>query len=990
MMQIHKEIHVKHMNSAPIYNHFILGKFVENENALYQVIAHSTDLTNKEDLKTMSKRYRFWGGKSPEEKPKAVGIFLDNTGGKNLVLVKVEAAVDGNGHEVVSSDNRPFNQHHYIFIPIDVVAKQLRGRTFKLLSWINARSIPCFSQFNANLKSLEIPLLENPLPTELPQEEVNKIKRHLVETNAQEQPLLLSAIAALNNDMRLLITSDNNSTDFVESLFLLLPASVRNEVSIAEGILEEDHCNWAKLVIKINKTSRSRHIDGLIRLNYSRREFEGQFNKETAFKSDYINLIQAILNIPDTDVIPKLLKQLDSVDDNNATLKDPATVSIIIRLIQEFPQIFQQVWRLLPSTKRIQFVKELKDNFHLAKTLLLKEKLLDQPRYEAEDTVIKQELIVLCQNLVINKHQSDFQTAWQLATDLSTHKIFQANINAQFELLDASLVGKNGVEDLYNSFNCKLAPLVVNFEAGKINTSNFYKQLQVKNPKAAELLNILLTKQSSALKYLPSLVNLTKMEEVEQDNFYATVLEMWSPSYESACELLASLIAKSQGMDGNKFNRTSFIKTCAWFEEKNPELSNIFIALGQSNPTSTLNWEIWKQLANALYKNPQRTATFLDKVVGTIFPIRVLETYLPTIAKDDDLRRFFCRTSLAWKYLQSQHNYFVRLVDIWPRYATTLVRCLRDSNQLNWLDDKLLHYLCEEWIKHKHIDDDLKILVTEPATTQAFTTHTWLKLQYVFWIIDADLNLPPGRPDLEVHEKKELLNQAIKIAHGLYTQPEQKRRLLKDCEAWQLDLTQLKDILKKIADPASDFNLVLDYIGSDLQAIDPTQDIPLLFAHLSQLSSESLSLLLNERFKQNFPLAEVLLNHGLYEQPCLLKESKVKSELRTFCQRVIEYKSKQNWSQAWKLVKKIDQSTAFKDDKDRLDLLNVVRPYSKNQDKESLLEYAITIAKLYTQPEQMRCLLGESSILGLSLTEQKEILKANRQACDTDLLFEYL
>ncbi|MEC4814010.1 MAG: hypothetical protein SAK29_12160 [Scytonema sp. PMC 1069.18] len=896
MLQIHLESE---------YNHFIHGKFATERDSGYRLVARSADLKDEEHLKRMAeKTYRFWGSKAPEKNTKAVGIFLEE-GNKNLVLVKVETAVDERGQEVTSG-YRGFNQLHYIFIPMDLVARHLRGRTFQLLSWMHTQRIPLFSHFDANLPSLPIPTLKEPLPTELNQEEVNKIKRCLNDTNTEGQPLLLLALAALSNDKRLLLTGEN-SVDFVESILLLLPASVRSKVSIAGGTLDEEHCDWAKLLIKANSSSQGQLVDKLIRLNYSTRKFEGQFDKETTFKSDYVSLLQSILNIPDIDAIPLLLKQLDSIDDNNVTLENLAAANIIVRLIEEFPQIFQQVWKSL-SVQQIQFLKELQQNLHLAEKLLLEEKLLAQPRHEAENTAILRELITLCKKVVAYKSQQDWQIAWQLATRLATNIIFQDDITAYFELLDTALSGEVKVEDLYNSFNYKFAPLVVHFEAVKIHESNLCKQLQTKQPEVAKLINTLLTQQKTALKALPQLAKLTGMKDPEQDKFYEAALVQWSPFYEDARELLAALIQQSQEM-GSYFNRNALEKTSKWFESKKPELSSIFIALSQSSTS----WDTWNQLAKALYENQQCCATFLDEIVGTIFPTQVLETWLPVIAEDDDIRRTFCQNSSAWQQLRSHPECFEQLVKAQPEYATTLSRCLRDSNLLNWLNGKLLHYLCIDWIKQKRIDDDLKILVTDPNVTQTFTTQDWLELQYVCWTPGIELDMPSSRPILEVNEKVDLVNQAIKLINNLYTQPAQTRRLLQDCTFWQLELTQFKDILKGVTNQARDFDLVLEYISSDLAAISPYQDIPLLFAQLNRLSPASLRQLLNERLKQNFPLAEILLDHGLHEQTCLLEDATLISELYTLCKSVVKYKSRQNWQPAWQFATRLATQKIFQD-----------------------------------------------------------------------------
>lgn len=1020
-MQTQNYIHMVHMNSASVYSHFIHGKFVTKIDSGYGLVARSTNLTDEEYLKKIAKTYRFWGSRPPEKNVKAVGIFLEEEN-QNIVLVKVETAVDESKQEVTSG-NRGFNQLHYIFIPIDSVTKKLQGRTFQLLSWINDQPILLFSEFKADLPSPTIPPLNERLTTELNQQEVDKIKRYLGDINTEGQQLLLLALAALNKNKRLLLTGENG-VNFVESLLLLLPASVRSKVSIAGGTLDEEYCNWAKVLIKANNPSGGQLVDNLIRLNYGSKKFEGQFDRNTTFKSDYVTLLQSILNVPDRDIIPKLLKQLNSIDDNNLTLKDPAPVNIIVRLIKELPQVFQQVWKsFLSTTKPNEFLKELQNNnnLDLAKTLL--QKLLDLLPDEAKD-----QFIVLCQNIVEteldyivtlarclrdsnrldllngklldylwdywieNKHvdddlktlvnqsafteaftthdwlelqrvcwtpgielkmptgrpnldanekeylvsqaieiaknfytqpaqtrllledckawqldltqlkyilknvtdktgdfdlvleyistnleaidpiedipllfaqlrrlspadlsrllderlkqnlplaeillnhrlyeepcllnnteltsklrmlsrsvvedksQKNYLEAWRFATHLATKKIFQDDIGESFMLLDSALAGEIKLEELHNFFNYKFAPLIVYLEPAGIRESQLYNYLRLQHPEVAQLVNTLLTQKNSVLKHLLQLANLTRMKEPEQDKFYKAVLDNWSPSYHNARELLAALINQSHGMDSKNSNGNALVETYEWFKCTKPELRDIFIVLWQLPVT----WDIWNKLAKLLYEEQQDSAAFLDKIVGEEFPVEVLETWLPVIAKDDNVRGEFCQNSLAWKQLRSQREYFDRLLDIRPEYATTLTRCLRDSGCLDLLNSKLLYYLWEEWIKHKYVDDDLKTPVTQPAVTKAFTIHDWLKLQRICWIPEIELEMPLGRPDLGVSEKRELVNQAIKIINNHDMKPEQMRRLLQDCKAWQLDQTQLKDILK--ANPEAWINLLV-------------------------------------------------------------------------------------------------------------------------------------------------------------------------------------
>lgn len=855
-----------------MYSQFIHGKFVSDRASEYQLVACSADLSYETDLKTLAQTHRFWGARPPGRQVKAVGIFLQ---GDKLVLVKAETAVDDRAQLAING-TREFNQHRYVFIPVTSISA-LQGCTFQLLSWMYQQSIPLFQWFNANLQPLSIPCLEEQTSTKYQEGEVEKIEQCLCLKDSDEQkPLVLSALAAVINSKRLLMANDKTASppeNWMESILLLLPASVRSQISMAVGDLEEQQCSWAQLIIKVNQPAYLPLPENMIWLNRATKTFEGEFDENT-FKNQYISYIcDHIAKAPET--LGQLLQQLDTIADDDITLKSLADPKIIVRLISALPEEQQEeflkkyisglnihkwevlipliikvdyqqglvfawkelgknaisesqqyiplmllAWSSLVNAKLVLLLDELKDNLVLAE-ILLKQKLLEQPRRETEDTDVERKLILLCKSVVAERAKPNWLEAWQFATNLATHQLFHDEKEA-FSLLDTALLGEIPTQNIYNFFTLKPTSLLPHIEEEQFRQSNLYQQLTTKNQEAAKLLATLLLERNAGLAKLLQIAKLTEMKSTAKDNLYEAFLKTWLPSKENARPLLVAVIKENQNLPNN-FSRNEFSQTYTWFEKNQPELKEIFESL-QQNPS----WENWDKLAQAVYENSQEQTEFLDSILGNIFPIDVMQKWLPLIVDDENVRKKLIDTSLAWKSLKSQD--FNKLVAASQLYVTTLTRCLRDGDRdrFNWIKGDLLHYLCQTWIKQKRVDEDLKNFVTSPSVTNTFTNNDWLNLQRLSWEPEIELELPLGvntalTPDLLLS----LQNDAKTIVDR-YTRPEQTRRLLNDCQAWGLVLTKQKEILEAVQPQACNADLIMPYLYREDKVINPAKEKPLI------------------------------------------------------------------------------------------------------------------------------------------------------------------
>jgi hypothetical protein len=215
--------------------------------------------------------------------------------------------------------------------------------------------------------------------------------------------------------------------------------------------------------------------------------------------------------------------------------------------------------------------------------------------------------------------------------------------------------------------------------------------------------------------------------------------------------------------------------------------------------------------------------------VGNIFPVEVMQQWLPLIARNENFRKDIIVKSSAWQGLTLVN--FHQLVRTSQQHATTLTRCLRDGDgsRLSWIQGDLLHYLCQTWIHQKRVDEDLRDVITSPSVTDTFSVEDWLFLQRLSWEPGIELEL---RLEINTLLTPDLTNSVLlmhaKTMVTRYDSPDQTRRLLNNCVAWGLDIAKRKEILVGLQPSVCSVDLILPYLYREEKAIDPVEDQQLI------------------------------------------------------------------------------------------------------------------------------------------------------------------
>lgn len=354
------------------------------------------------------------------------------------------------------------------------------------------------AKLEGNLDYLQIPLDE--LSQKELQKEVETIQNCLKETDSQGRPWLLSALAAILNNQRVIIdyVQDNiNPSNYLESILLLLPAKFRGNVAVAMGYLDDTQCGWAQLIIKFNGTP-NKLSDNLIWLDRRNKNIEG-INQNTVENALVNDILYPILKTPDR--IAKLLETLDKIKGDIGTLENPNYLKIIIQLIPLFPEEQQddlwkkwldnlnlQQWEeIIPDIKNDQkalfcgwqnLVNQIdEDSQHcyklisnlltyfsiencllllennLIKNLSLAEKLLNYELHNEicilENAQLKQAIFNVCKAVLNTKsRQVGWQESWKFFQALALDKSnIVPNEQEYFNLIDAVVAGEITAKD---------------------------------------------------------------------------------------------------------------------------------------------------------------------------------------------------------------------------------------------------------------------------------------------------------------------------------------------------------------------------------------------------------------------------------------------------------------------------------------------------------------------------------------------------------------
>ena len=750
------------MNTLSAFSQIIYGKLAIPNDSEYQIVAWNSQNTPSPIIPP----YRFWGQSSPNiNNIRTVGLVWHEN---KPILIQAATPINpqtNNQPWVFTNTRRSFTQYRYVFLTPEFL-NQIQGKTSQLLEWLYQQTIPIYSQINQNIDCLNIPQFDLNY-----KDNYQKIQTFL---NNSNQSLLLTAQDNLFNSKRVLLTHQDLSqpNDFLATVLLLLPIAIRNSISIAIGTIDENYCNWAQLIIKLNQSSRkffnqNRLPDDVVWLNQS----FNQKQEKISYKSDYVNCLQLITK--DQTRLLELLTQLNQMNSEKITLIQPIHPQAIIPLIQFLPDEqkenhlarylshlnYQQLPELIELLKGNEqtlccLAKELikRDKQEYVNAFLEIWKLTEKPKdilplinpdsdftgvllqkgllkYHLEE--LTQNLTKLCCEVIANIKSPN--KAWEFVCQLEQYlinypqqciELLYAGFSQQFQKISSEL------SQDYNYLN-KIIILIPQLDTNKILTSKFHCQLKKQNPYAANLLDSLSTNKNKDLTNLPRFAIAMQMNIEKQDSFYHDILSHWQPNYTEAKDVLITLLELNQEQT-IKFNSVSYYKTCGWFTAIKPELQAFFKKFDQNN----LNWQIWYDLANILYSNQQEALLFLDQLLGKYeFKIDVLKHWLSYISENSTTIARFTQTSISWKSLQE--NEFNDLLRTIPQYAIILTYCLCESQRFSWIKGDLLYYLGNIWLKQKSIDENLINSITTPSIVNNFTISEYLQLIQIKWKVIA-------------------------------------------------------------------------------------------------------------------------------------------------------------------------------------------------------------------------------------------------------------
>jgi hypothetical protein len=860
---------------------FIYGKFIRDA-AESKIVARTRDLMNQKHLETITETHRFWKLSPPRLSARAIGMFIEN---EHLILCQGAIATDPQGRLVNDYFEREIPQIRYVLIPLKELEKWQRS-LFQILLWLNRQPIPVFQQPVSYQEGQSVDLLPLELPEFAPDlQQVEAIRSTLTCTNRQGEPLLLDAISAAFTQQRILtyFSSTSQMQDFLKSFLLLLPVAIRSQFSIAMGIFDEACCSWADLLLKINPPLDDLPTNAV------------ELTQETVsgIHCEYVTeVIQPVLQGTD-DQVEQLLKGLDTIPkalfqsqgesapemilhliphlsknhriqledrylsklriEQWATilqrLPDDDTVLLIVwesllKLTAQQPmpfiQLLLELWKRLSSDRWSQLVADL----HLYPVLaaeLLQSNLLQIAAGNAE---IVPALRTLCHQVVEFLFHQEPDASWELAHRLVQEPLFRENCN-RFQLFDRILNAVKTDEQLIKAFNTTLGCLLPNLAKEQVLESRFYQLLSSSLPKLADLLRSLLEKRE--LRHLVEIAHLTRMTLPEQDRFYTAFLAAWANDAITAQAMLRHLVEQSLLSTRCQIDE-QLPDTYDWIARQVPDWSD---AISQLNRVP--DWSSWKRLAAVLYEDIHDQILFLERYVGSTFPVDVFQHQIPLIAANSETRSMFLETSLVWQSLQ--FNTLSQVIPNVPQHIEMIADCLKQSRRFSWFRGTVLHYLLNQWIEQGRVNPDLRSLITSPEVMQHFEPKDWLQLQRAAWILGSALQLPiANRPMLDLQFQQMLVQAAsqrieesnalgdrkrvladchlwgislkakchllLKVVQTPLT-PDQTRTLLQeDCPYWDMDFEQQKQILQQVQPESCDVALVLFYVDRDSQTAD--------------------------------------------------------------------------------------------------------------------------------------------------------------------------
>ena len=831
------------------YSQFVYGKFY-NWNSGYCLVANTPDLKeHQEELqKIAQKEYRFWGSQPPEGNKKAVGIFplkkqLGTFSPQDyLVLVQTEQANKASG-------GTTYTQQRYIFVP----KKDIVNSSTLLLRLWNI-SIPTFPDtLVENLQYYQPELIQLPSKADSYEEKISEILNSLKDKQDNQPSLLLSAISALLNQQKIILTADKEATTipqkFSDSILSLLPLNCRSLLSVAIGNIDENRCDWADIIIKTYGYPNSQKLSpNTLWLNRKSKEFLPEVD-QNIFEHPYVKDIVAYVNA-NPDSISRMLPFLEKLTGNEFRLDNLNQADILAQIIPS----------LIPGSNQINIWSKYVPKLHNLETLI--EKNIDQDsllclwqglerlkisslgyekfilrvtrKLELEQLVyvlehrlannlnLAEKLIFdlfniidinnshltnifkkLCIKILENKSSLNIEKTWKLAIKLGDKISLFSNYNDKFILLDTVFLSDNFSDNLHIDYFGRMAYLLAHVNVEKIHSSNLYqKYLEKYFPKIKASLDLLLENPKNNLTRILDIANEMKINSHNVDKTCTAFLNSCGKiSFEESLPLLHRLVENSIERNPNlQLNTDKFSQTFIYFQLLKPEFKEILSQI-ENNSGS---WNHWYHLASILCKGNQQQIEFLDQKINPfpLFFTEMLTKWISLLQNNSiDFSDLFI--SNTWLNLAKLDN---KIIQDFISYnfndsqnILILSRGLANQKCFTLISGNLLKYLCQLWLTNKGISstelDLWNFLVT--SDTQYLESCDWLELIHLSWCLEQEtvisleeINLSDCEKEITYQYAAEIIKDSKNLATG--------QKIIHDCYRLKLDKSEIQKLVSSL------------------------------------------------------------------------------------------------------------------------------------------------------------------------------------------------
>jgi|GEM_PF-4338445 len=986
----------------------------------YQWVGLNSEYIEKDNLLN----YHFWGSIPPQINRKSVGLVWHEN---QPILIQVNTMIDPQTNQPLVIGSRRVDQHRYVFLTSDFLNK-IQGKIYHLLTWLYEQDIPLFSTVNENPDLLEVPdFREKP-------DNIEQVANFFHQSN---RSIIFEYLDSLFTGKRILHTQETslNPNDFLVTLLLLLPLIIRCQISLAVGTIDENNCDWAQLMIKLNKFSSGclNLPDNVVWLNQN---YLKQ-SEESSFESNYVNLLELITK--NSDNFPELLSQLNQMNSEKITLSNPIHPQAIIPLLQflpnekqaeylepylssiindellretitlardnqqlllyiakelikqsqdKFTSKFIYIWQLTTQPSAILKLVDPVSDFTIA---LLKQGFLN---YHLEE--LTEELTNLCIKVIANIKQP--YKKWEVACDLELFFISKYP-QKYFKILDSVfpesiLITPELAQDVnYPEQIIDLIPQLAEAE------QDYYWDKYLSNLKYNQwehIFDLINTEKAIdvAWKYLS---NLIINDFPNEKNYASLMIKLWSKMSEAQqVNILDHQFNNNLGLAEQliNYNLLQQLQSEKIVEKLRLLCQNIVKRKAKTD--ANLGWNFaYNLLSDSFTLFPDNEAQFdlLDcSFIGDfrkddflqIFNLKMVE-FLPKLDTNKLLlSQFFCQLTTNTNNYQAENLLFNLLTNknqklhLFPQFA--LLMGMNQTQQDNFFYN-ILYYWQPEYNQAK----DLLIALLELNQNKeiAFNSNTYGKV--CRWFINSKPELQAifdqfTGSNLNWKNWSNLANffyedqlESLKFLDNLLGETQFKLNILQD---WLLSIGGDLEVIK---------NFVTNSIAwRNLQETEFNQ-----LLETNPNDAENLAFCLQQSQRKKWLKGSILHELG----QIWIKNKKIDSNLKSLITApdIIQQYSIDDWLELtqikWKLIAILPPYNS----QDFRDLINwLYKPNLSDEKKSNLTIFAKEIVKDYIDPQQLTILFQDCENWGLSLNQRKKIIKvASPSTYSISLLSDY-